>query len=51
MGFICGIKFKFSRESAENRVPYILTLAAVWNLGIGLKKDMRISQCSIDAWT
>ena len=33
MGFICGIKAKFSGKSAENRFPYILAEAAVCHNG------------------
>ena len=34
MGFIYGIKSKFSRKSAEDLFPYMLAQAAVWELTI-----------------
>ena len=34
MGFIYGIKYKYSRKSAGNRFPYILAQAAVWKFGL-----------------
>ena len=33
MGFIYGIKYKYSRKSAENLFPYILAQAQVCNIG------------------
>ena len=32
MGFIYGIKYKYSRKSVENLFPYILAQAKVWDI-------------------